>query len=100
MSESDAMNIAVSDITTVKVTKYTGDKELYNKYQRILCKFSSFLGLARKKRLTSVLCMSLLLLVNLWFPKSRRTFRRIKNGIPMKIYHSLRVLNNITAHLR
>jgi hypothetical protein len=43
MSESDTMNTVVSDITTVKVTKYTGDKELYNKYQRILYKFSGFL---------------------------------------------------------
>jgi len=57
MSESDAMNIVVSDITTVKVTKCKGAKVLYHKYRRRLYKFSSFLGLARKKCQTSVSCV-------------------------------------------
>jgi len=55
MSESDAMNIVVSDITTVKFTKSKGSKVHYHKYQRRLYKFSGFLRLARKKCQTSIL---------------------------------------------
>jgi len=57
MSESNATNIIINDITTVKVTECKGAKALYHKYQERLYKFSGFLGLARKKCQSSMSCV-------------------------------------------
>jgi hypothetical protein len=57
MREIGAMNIVVSDITTVKVTECKGAKVLYHKYQKRLHQFLGFLVLDRKKCQTSISCV-------------------------------------------